>query len=76
MTRIDEIKKWWNDWHEISDSDFDWLTSNIDDKQLTLRKALWTIQKLADELNLDYDQVNDLCHNVMDEISCELEKLK
>ena len=49
---------------------------NAEQTAITLRKALWTIQKLATELDLDYDQVNDLYHNVMDEISCELEKLK
>ena len=38
-----------------------------------LRKALWTIQKLADELNLDYDQMNELYYNVMDDITSELE---
>ena len=38
-----------------------------------LRKALWTIQKLADEANIDYDKVNELYYNVMDDISSHLE---
>ena len=49
---------------------------NTETTGVTLRKALWTIQKLADESNFDYDQVNDFYDNVMNEISCELERLK
>lgn len=30
-----------------------------------LRKALWAIQKLADELNIEYDKVDKLYYNVM-----------
>ena len=43
---------------------------------IALRKALWAIQKLADEANFDYDQVNNFYDNVMNEISRELERLK
>lgn len=49
MNKLEKIQKWWNDWHEVEDVDFQWLIKQA--------KKVEIYEEVIDEVEYAMDKV-------------------
>lgn len=51
MTRINNIKQWWNDWHEVEDKDFEWLIEQAE------KGLIYEAEERECKLSIFYEEI-------------------